>query len=654
MSNKFPIIIIWFAAFVSGLFLINAWQLELFAGAVVLLLVWACVVWTRVLEEPLMMPRSIVPLLVFVLWLWMFASVLWAAVPFVSLISFGVASILPITFLTLTAGGRDADFAFLKRAMPVVFAGLAIWALAQFYAFSEALGGQVRYPLANPNSLAALFNLALFPALGVMVSTDNKKRANAALIFALLMFGGITATASRGALISGVLAFVLFLAFNPQIVKAHARCLGAFVVGAIILFALTGLGALEHGQIVSRMGKLVSGAGGLNDLSSNRLDVWAGAWGVIKENWLIGGGIGSFFLMYPAFRQVGDLNSVFMAHSDPLQYWAELGIAGPVLFYAICIAIVVRTFKAIAACDKNDPRRIRILAVTAAFFAVIFHTHFTFNLYVVPILFTMGAMMAWWVRETADVMRDDTVRIQSVELVPVRYRGGLVVIPLLLFGFFFVSFMASEHIMKTAKAEVAQHDMEGFTRSINMANEVALKQNYRPYMMAVTVPISILQANKDTMPDADRKEIFGQAWSYLNIAERLNPRNPAVPYYRGYLYKSVPHNLFPEEAKSEEEYYLDALALDPKHVMARVELLRIYRLKNDMERFDKVLEDGLKWRYRSANALQLYGEAELYFILTKQPQRHAEMVQKKKQLQARMKNAAAKAQQSMTERLFSD
>ena len=78
---------------------------------------------------------------------------------------------------------------------------------------------------------------------------------------------------------------------------------------------------------------------------------------MIKEYGLFGTGIGTYFLYFPEFRLAGDNWGAYYAHNDPLQYWIELGVLGPILFYAFVIAVILRTQQAFKKNRKNSAQR---------------------------------------------------------------------------------------------------------------------------------------------------------------------------------------------------------------------------------------------------------------------------------------------------------
>lgn len=654
MSKSLPLSSLWFLAFLSGLYFVNAWQMELFACAFLILVLFACFALSRDAVEGWSVPKAPVVALIGALWLLMFLSILWSGVPYVSLIGFCLSSILPLTFFTFAFSARGQDYTFVFRAVAVVLAGLALWALVQYYALNDLFDGQAKHPLANPNSLAALFNLGFFPALGVMLSTKDRRVSTGALIFAVLMFAGMTATTSRAAVLFCALTFVLFIALNPSVVKAHWKCLGILVLECVGLYFATALGERHDTQLVERMATFVTSAGDAYTVTGNRNNLWAGVWALIQDHWVTGTGIGTFFLYYPSYRIPQEVTGAYLAHSDPMQYWSELGLAGPVLFYAVGIAILIRTVRAVSKIEKGDVRRIQLLSIVAAIFVTMLHTHFTFNLYVVPVQFVTGFLLALWLKETQAVLKTPERIYAFPKQIPESYRAGFFIIPLVMLGALFASFMASEHFIKKAKEAAYDNDMRAFTRYVNLSDELSFGTNYRAYLLAVTVPISILEVNGHLMSDEEKNKVYAQAVSFLDSAERLNPVNPAVAYYRGYVQDFVDETALPEGIKSQEDYYRESLALNPLHVAARLALLKLYRDQNDMVRFEDALKTGLDWKYQSPQAQELFLEAQRYYILTHQFDNFKNASGKLEALQDRLKAAEKKRSGPLSQQMFGD
>ena len=229
MISKNILSLLWLAAFLCSLFFIDAWQLELFGAAVVILFGWAIVTLSQggaSWRIPQSWPLRIMELF----WLLVFLSIFRSDILNVSLMSFCFVSAMPLSFLVFAVRGNEKQFQFIAKILAVIFAGLSIWALLQFFAFSDYFGSRAVHPLNNPNSLGALLTLGFFCSVGWMLAAKTKAQSNLALLLSVLIFGGIVATASRGALFSILPTMGLFLFVMREHLKPHRRCLGILFV----------------------------------------------------------------------------------------------------------------------------------------------------------------------------------------------------------------------------------------------------------------------------------------------------------------------------------------------------------------------------------------------------------------------------------------
>lgn len=111
--------------------------------------------------------------------------------------------------------------------------------------------------------------------------------------------------------------------------------------------------------------------------------------------------------------------------------------------------------------------------------------------------------------------------------------------------------------------------------------------------MAAQVNTARLQA-QGGIARAGAQQLHDETSALLDEAHKLNPRYAAIAHTRGLLARSRAL-LGLEGEGSQESFFREALALDPRHYPARIELARYYtRKKNRAEAF-AVLEDGQKW-----------------------------------------------------------
>src|SRR5690606_4964052 len=136
-----------------------------------------------------------------------------------------------------------------------------------------------------------------------------------------------------------------------------------------------------------------------------------------------------------------------------LQFWAELGIAGILLFYAFGVAAAGRTFAALKNLHVGQEReRIAIVTVFAALTAMAVQAHVSFLLYTLPVLLVAGFLLAVWFHVTRDVLKDKML-LQGKE--DDRGMGHLVALalPFLLMGGLYASVMAGDYYTNKAQRD---------------------------------------------------------------------------------------------------------------------------------------------------------------------------------------------------------
>jgi O-antigen ligase len=533
----------------------------------------------------------------------------------ISVMGFCLMSLLPLTLFTLLLRGEERDYAVITRGAGVIGAGLAVWALVQYYALNEMFDGKAHHPLANPGSLAALFNLMLIPALGWMVNASAQRDRIFALILSILLFAGVTATGSRGAFFCAIGAAILFFILVRGQAMAKRGSVVLFAIGCAVMTVLTSIGTMNHENLVTRLGQFEAEAQRVG-WGNNRADIWTGTMEMIADHWALGTGIGSFFLHYPTYRHESDSVGAHLAHNDPLQLWAEAGILAPILFYALAILILIRGVRAAKAITQRGGSTVMLWAVFCALMTMFVHAHVNFNFYVPCLLLLTGAMLAWWVKATQEALGKGAVTLRFPGFIPQQYRNGVFILPLVMMAALFSCFMVSEILIDRAKRAIAREDLERFIETVNLADAAALRMNFNPYLLAVSVPIGAVETNGKDMTLEEHHAVFAQVKGYMDAAERINPLNAAVPYYRGYVQKFLRAEAVPEGTPTPEEYYREALSRNPLHIASRLEMMELYRAAGDVESFRPLVEEGLRWTYNSPLALRFYEEVMQFYVFT--------------------------------------
>jgi len=543
-------------------------------------------------------------------WLLFLLAAFWSAAPFISLIAVGTFSLLPLTLLAFTTGAAS----YLRPALygtGMVLALLAGWALYQYFFWPALLvSGQVRVPFADPNAYALLLALGFFGAIGLLCSEAQQARRILCTGFAVLTLAAIMVTGSRSVLLLLPIALAVFLLLGRSSLAGNRRALAVIIGSGVALFIL--FSALAGGEGSGRrvpVERVAALAAVDADSYSARIALWRSTLDIIRDYSLRGTGPGTYFLYYPEYRTLQDTASGgFMAHNDPLQFWAEAGIAAPLLFYLFVFAALIRMRRYLKTAPPDAPQRCFALALFCGLGILVVRCHINFDFYVASILMLGGLLLAAWYQATGAV--DD--KVLTLKL-PVRFGQGAaqlaVCLPFITLLALLPGFFLSEHYMTRARAAALAGDMQAYAEEVNRAGRAGFGWNARPYVMAAEIPLAILEDNAGMLADGEAQALRRQAQDLLARAERYNKRLPSVPYYRARLALAGDDGIAALSGAAAERLLRQALRLDPLYLPARLRLAALYQRRGEQVQALALLKDGLLWPYATS-------ERATYFEMT--------------------------------------
>jgi putative inorganic carbon (HCO3(-)) transporter len=263
-----------------------------------------------------------------------------------------VMFLIVATTLTTVRDVRAVTFAFVIGACISVLIGLLGFGGPTNNAVRiAAVGNRLTGGGGDPNYQASAFLAAMFIA-GGLVSVVQSRRAKLLMGFALAFITvGFIATESRGGLIAlGVAAVAAFVLLPDQ----RRQVLSALGIGALGL----GVWVMIKPNALARITDFSGG-------TSGRSDQWTIAWKIFKQHPLIGVGINNFRQYEPRYvLQPGTtLNHVHLVAETPeivhnafLQFLAETGVVGLVLFLLIVFGCLRATWQAIQRFDDLGDR----------------------------------------------------------------------------------------------------------------------------------------------------------------------------------------------------------------------------------------------------------------------------------------------------------
>jgi O-antigen ligase len=286
-----------------------------------------------------------------------------------------IADFLLFFVLVNTVDGPEQKRLFVF-ALVIFGAAVAVLALAQdfsethkFY-WVRATTTNFFGPYANKNHFAGfMMMLALMPLALLLGRAVRRDKAFVMLSLTGLMFVAVLFSRSRGGLASFVAELVLLgflFSFRGQIRNA------IIVAVAGLLLAAFGAGV---GMTVLRAG--FSAAARRSGVQSRSI-VWRESLPAIRDNIWTGTGFGTFWVVYPRYRQVPSDLRWNETHNDYLQVLFETGLPGFLIamwfLWRLLAWVIPRLF------NDADPEFGVILGVSLGIFGILCHSLVDFNL----------------------------------------------------------------------------------------------------------------------------------------------------------------------------------------------------------------------------------------------------------------------------------
>ncbi|HVS51506.1 MAG TPA: O-antigen ligase family protein [Opitutaceae bacterium] len=258
---------------------------------------------------------------------------------------------------------------------------------------AEQFVGRSSGPFGIPNSLGA-FLLLLLPVCGAMMSGRGVSAATRVLFgwLTVVFAFGFVLTISRGAWIGLVLALSVWPLFvsNGSWRKRALAALGTLTVLLALCGALYALSPAVHARLTG----LVRDRGEIT-----RPIMWRGAWRIFREHPAVGGGAGSYNVLFEKFRPEGFRDEPQWAHNDYLNTLSDYGLVGLGLFFGGCTIIAWRCVRGRCGVDDGATDRfasskvMTALAIGLLAFALQLFVDFHFKIPALAMVFAVIAAL---------------------------------------------------------------------------------------------------------------------------------------------------------------------------------------------------------------------------------------------------------------------
>lgn len=301
-------------------------------GAGVLLVLWAVYLLfepedkREIVLTPLLAPLGGLTFVALIQLVFHFTASIYA-----TRIDFALLVALLILFFLAAQAFRTADHwrGFVWFVMGFGFL-VAIFGILQqltfngkLYWFREMRYGGIPFgPYVNRNHFAGFIELVIPVALVPLVfGKVRKERWYAAGLFSLVTIGALFLSASRG----GIVSFGVELGVLILVMIVHRAGGKHVLAGGLILFlAFLMVSWLGVRQILDRFSSLQSLEVTFGKRTSMRQDTWR----IFLDHPVLGTGLGTLQVVFPAYESLYDGRVVNHSHNDYLEALAEMGVAG--------------------------------------------------------------------------------------------------------------------------------------------------------------------------------------------------------------------------------------------------------------------------------------------------------------------------------------
>ena len=267
-----------------------------------------------------------------------------------------------------------------------------------------------------PNHLAGFLEMSigLVAARAAIVRRESSSIERSAIfkvfsIYVAVMIAiGLLSTFSRAGWVSASVGMAtLILCGRWKWQQAVARLGIVFAVGLCAVAVLWSVEPIRNYLLKS----LVFGGGdqqiSLSDPTiGGRTMMWSGTMNIIRENPIIGSGMGSWQWIYQKYKDYRILSSPEYTHNDYLNLAADYGCIGVVLMVFVIACFFYRTSKIARSTTSSEDRAFAVGAMVSVL-SILVHSWFDFNLHIFgnALFFAVILGAASAIEETTSVSR---------------------------------------------------------------------------------------------------------------------------------------------------------------------------------------------------------------------------------------------------------
>ncbi|MFQ5585808.1 MAG: tetratricopeptide repeat protein [Thermodesulfobacteriota bacterium] len=496
----------------------------------------------------------------------------------------------------------------LFRVVVIVSTLLSLYAITQYLTHTGNYSGRAHATFVNPNSFSGYLVL-LLPLLMVLSIREGRHRYYLLGVVAV-NYAALLATGAGGwwLVFVGPIFFVVVICwiFLPPNERKRLIPLTVMILSVTAFFQIPA--TLGGG------GSMLPKASGVIAPMAERLHIWESTWEIIKGAPLLGRGFWTFHSIYPMYK-----NRLFegvdhpFSHNDYLQFWAELGIVGLLVFLLLLFFYFRSGLRVLRTSNSAREEKNIVVGILSGSLFMLVHTNIDFDLYIPAILLIFWGYLGYMMSVEGDRGSIRTIEIPLMENPICRLLGArkltIIVTALFLFSSLWLTkpYLASLYDKK-GMALMTAGKTEAGVRLARKAVELFPYESSYHYNLGLA--LSNLDNGKDVLKEAEEemkkaialdpyraelhfrvadfyktfllKERSEEAIATLKKAVELAPSNSTYLYNLGVLH-IILGEAQPAIARLEE--YLE---WKPDDFEARLELAKAYGMA---ERYEEAIEE---------------------------------------------------------------
>ncbi len=562
-------------------------QIELFAIAQIVLVIWLGWIFLHSYDSGWRIPKTALALCLILFWLWLALSLSWSLVPNISVINFWwVGSLVLVFWLYTLTPDRDALWSHAAAILLVIGVVLALMGIYQVLVLEQ----QARSVFETRNTHAAFLNLVALPASAYFLQTFANKaapRRYPVILGAALwvLFLSIILTASRGANLSLAVGMGVLAVLTARCVPGRALA---------VLFGLLALAFLVT--------KIPAGGGGLSERlpqllqDSPRRMIWESSWNLLQDSPWRGIGLGLFYLAYPPYRNPLDNTGGFFAHNDYLQIWIETGLPGMMLLLAVLGAALALFVRALRETGIRGDAHVEMTGLFCGLMTVAVHSTVDFNLYILSIMMISGLAMGRFHQLAIRPLETPTLLLRPSRFVGKQSCFLIVALAVLLPVLYFIALGMANSYYEKGLTQAREGKLQEADESLAAAQRLTPSDDRALIAHADLYRHAVAMLPPD---DSGRKSLYENAMQFLDRAQEVNPLRGLALVMRGRLYQQNPTLAGTNGQELAAESFRRALALNPRLFQGRMDYATLLLQAGKKEEALQVLDDGVRHDYPS-------------------------------------------------------